>query len=118
MAITQYITNIADSVSLPIESRHTEKAFGHQEGMRTALWDIRDRTEFIRLLAALGRSRAAFLIELRTTQFVIEGGVASMPLDEFADLMFGPGAGGVHGDYASGFLSSFAVIAPFVASTH
>lgn len=96
----------------------SEWTAGQKEGMRIASQDIRDRAEFLRLLAALERSRAAFLIELRSTQFVVDGGVAAMPLEEFEILMFGPGAGGVHGDYASGFLSSFAVIAPFVASTH
>lgn len=95
-----------------------EWAAGRDEGMRTALREIRDRSEFLRLVEALDRSRAAFLVELQSAQFVTEGGASGMPLRQFESLMFGPGAGGVHGSYACGFVSAFASLAPFVAVLH
>lgn len=118
MAIFEHTTD-SPKQKLNAESYgRSELNAGRDDGVRIALWEIRDRAEFLRLLAAMERSRAAFLIELRSTQFVADGGVAAMPLDEFEDLMFGSGAGGVYGTYAQGFMSSFALVAPFVASLH
>lgn len=95
-----------------------ERRQGAREARHLIQGDLNDRVRLLRILAALSRGPADFLSELQRAEPYASEPAGRVPLDLFADYVWGPLSGGPDGAYARSFSAEFASVAPYVANLH
>lgn len=95
-----------------------EWRYGYDEGTKAALHEIADRSEFLRVLAALERSPVAFLLELQRTKFIQDSAARDASPELLEAFLFGAASGGTRGEYGRAYAFAFQAVAPFVRSVH
>lgn len=119
MATAEHITStLAEMLCWDRNPPALEWERGFEDGRRVALYDIANRAELLRLLAAMDRGRLDFLEEIRRAEFIASSPAATAPLPFIEALLFGAAAGGITGNYGRAFCCALRVAGQFARSLH